>query len=89
MKGGTPGYTGSSEHQYACHGDREDQFVMCLRPLSKGDEYVPVNHAQFSLRNQCQRRRRRGMVVLPAAPAWVTDCVSSGCPSSSSLGNSG
>ena len=89
MKGGTPGDTGSPEHQYDCHADREDQFVMCLRPLSNGDEYVPVNHAQFSLRNQCQRRRPRGMVVLSAAPVWVTACVSSRCTSSSSLGNSG
>ena len=89
MQGGTPGYTGSSEHQYAYHGDREDQCVMGLRPLSNGDEYLPVHHAQFSLRNQCQRRRPRDMVVLSAAPAWVTACVSSGCPSSSSVGNSG
>jgi len=89
MKGGTPGDTGGPEHQYDCHADREDQFVMSLRPLSNGDEYLPVNHAQLSLRNQCQRRRRRGMVVLSAAPVWVTDGVSSGCTSSSSLGNSG
>jgi hypothetical protein len=56
MKGGTPGDTGSPEHQYDCHADREDQFVMSLHPLSNGDEYLPVNHAQLSLRNQCQRR---------------------------------
>jgi hypothetical protein len=89
MKGGTPGDTGGPEHQYDCHADRQDQFMMGLRPLSNGDEYVPVNHAQFSLRNQCQRRRLSGMVVLSAAPVWVTDGVSSGCTSSSSLGNSG
>jgi hypothetical protein len=89
MQGGTPGDTGGPEHQYDCHADREDQFMMGLRPLSNGDEYVPVNHAQFSLRNQCQRRRRRGRVVWSAAPVWVTDCVSSGCTSSLSLGNSG